>query len=119
MTTTLPEQAPFCCRCGAPRQAHCLCYEDVFAKAAFLEGENAKLGQETKPPELAEASLLFSQENDSCDDGDMGQELRVEMIDAGGGKYFIIKTERWAFDSVEELVALLRKAETFRSPNDL
>lgn len=67
-----------------------------------------------KPPEVSEASLLFTQENDSCDDGDLGQDLRVEIADAGAGPYFIIKTERWAFDSIDELVALLRQAEALK-----
>ena len=29
--------------------------------------------------------------------------------DAGGGAFFIIETERWAFDSIDELVELLEK----------
>lgn len=35
------------------------------------------------------------------------QVLEVSTSDAGGGIYFVIKTERWAFDSIEELITLL------------
>ena len=35
------------------------------------------------------------------------QEMEILTGDAGGGTYFIIKTERWAFDNIQELIDLL------------
>lgn len=50
---------------------------------------------------LEEADFKFYQENDSCDEGTNGQELIIKTIDAGGGKYLVLETKRWALDSDE------------------
>ena len=42
--------------------------------------------------------VTLSQENDSCDLSDVGQSMEIEFVDAGGGFYPVIKTERWAYD---------------------
>lgn len=58
-----------------------------------------------------EIKVVFSQRQDSCADVDCGtsQSITIERIDAGAGMYYVIKTDRWAFDSIEEFVKLLRK----------
>ena len=40
------------------------------------------------------------------------QILRVSSNDCGGGPYFVIKTKRWAFDSIGELVKILEDFKT-------
>jgi len=46
-----------------------------------------------------EAKFVFSQDQDSCGDtGDSFQTLIVDIEDAGGGNYLILKTDRWAID---------------------
>jgi hypothetical protein len=35
------------------------------------------------------------------------QYIVVKQDDGGGGPYWIIETDRWAFDSIEELVEML------------
>ncbi|WP_020474526.1 hypothetical protein [Zavarzinella formosa] len=57
--------------------------------------------------ELATGSVCFTQEADSCSEGI--QALDVSMEDAGAGKFFVIKTDRWAFDKIEDLEAILAK----------
>lgn len=63
---------------------------------------------ERVPPKLEEWSKRFAQDGDCCD-GEP-QDLHVDQLDGGGGPFWIIKTERWAFDSIEELVKVLREA---------
>ena len=62
----------------------------------------------SKKPEMFSAKFTFTQDADSCEGGDL-QQLEVEVDDAGGGKFFVIKTDCWAFDSIADLVALLEK----------
>ena len=57
-------------------------------------------------PELFGGTFTFTQDADSCSVGD-GQQLEVTVEDAGGGKYLVIKTDRWAVDSVADFTALL------------
>lgn len=56
--------------------------------------------------ELARASVTITQEADSC--SDEVQVLTLSADDAGGGWFWVIETERWAFDSLDELKDQLR-----------
>jgi hypothetical protein len=64
-------------------------------------------------PTMAIDTIKFTQDGDSCDSNNM-QFLTIRQEDAGGGPYWIMNTDRWAFSDVDELVALLRKAEKAR-----
>ena len=56
-----------------------------------------------------EAKFVFSQDQDSCGDtGDSFQTLIVDIEDAGGGNYLILKTDRWAI-SPEDLDAFVKR----------
>ena len=57
--------------------------------------------------ELARASIELTQEGDCCG-GDIVQNLKISSDDGGGGWFWILETERWAFDSPEELVNQLK-----------
>jgi len=61
-------------------------------------------------PTLFDGKLQYTQESDSCDPNDLGQAIDISAEEGGGGKFFVIKTERWAFDSIGELVELLDDA---------
>ena len=62
-------------------------------------------------PEMIRDCVTFTQESDTCaSHGDDYQNLTVREEDGGGGSFYAINTERWAFDSIEELVAVLRRA---------
>lgn len=54
---------------------------------------------------VARVSVEYCQEADSCADG--LNFLRMRTEDAGGGTYFVIKTKRWAFDDIDELIEVL------------
>lgn len=56
--------------------------------------------------ELDDAAFHFTQEPDSAAERDCPQELTVKITDSGAGHYIVIETQRWAFDSPEELTAL-------------
>jgi hypothetical protein len=56
---------------------------------------------------LETAQFQFTQEVDSCASG-LINELHVEVADAGGGPYIVLKTERWAID-VEDLPVFIKQ----------
>ncbi len=56
---------------------------------------------------LAHMTCTYTQNADSCDDKGGLQQLKVSTEDAGGGFYFVIETERWAIDSLEQLTEIL------------
>lgn len=58
------------------------------------------------PIAITEFSMEYTQEGDS-NSSDYFQSLELQITDAGDGSYFVLKTERWAFDSVEELIEVL------------
>lgn len=59
---------------------------------------------------MTTASAEYLQEGDDCSNGAI-QSLHINTEDAGAGTYFVIKTERWAFDSIEELIDVLKDFE--------
>lgn len=62
----------------------------------------------TEVTEEHEWSRIFEQ----AGDGNSGvkQQLCVRQEHCGGGPFFVIETERWSFDSIEEIVAVLQRA---------
>jgi hypothetical protein len=63
----------------------------------------------TQPTEVsAEWTREYRQDGDSLSTA--AQHLVIKSRDAGGGPYYIIETERWAFDSIAELSAMLTRA---------
>lgn len=64
-----------------------------------------------KEPEMIRDCVTFTQEADTCSHNEDGyQNLIVREEDGGGGSFYAINTERWSFDSIEELISLLRRA---------
>ncbi|HET7322656.1 MAG TPA: hypothetical protein VFI96_09195 [Longimicrobiaceae bacterium] len=59
--------------------------------------------------EIAEARIVYVQEPDSCASADAPQTLTVEAVDAGGGHYLVLSTERWACETPDEMAAMLRR----------
>lgn len=57
-------------------------------------------------------SLHYSQESDSCQREQIGQEIEISTDNAGGGSFVIIKTDRWAIDAdgIDEFAEMLRHA---------
>ena len=56
----------------------------------------------TKAKVLAE----YTQDGD-CATNESINIIRIETEDCGGGNYFVIKTDRWAFDSIDEIINLI------------
>ncbi len=64
-------------------------------------------------PTLQSLVATFSQESDTEQSDSLGQDIRIELTghpDTDG--YLIISTERWAVDTLDELVALLNRVLT-------
>jgi hypothetical protein len=57
-----------------------------------------------------EFEMTFTQDADCCDNKD--QFLTIKTQNGGGGDFYIIETERWAFDNIPELVTTLMRFYT-------
>ena len=67
----------------------------------------------SKPPRIERVKVVWSQDTDSNSggiDGDV-QTLTMRIEDAGGGPYYTLTSERWAFDAPEELLALVAQLD--------
>jgi len=58
-----------------------------------------------------ELKMTFTQDSDCCDSGD-GQFLTIRTENGGGGDFYVIETERWAFDNIPKLVTTLMRFYT-------
>lgn len=71
----------------------------------------AKLITEGFPKEdevlLDEVSATYMQDNDCTESSDDPQTLTLKTADGGGGKFFVLSTDRWAFWNVEELFTII------------
>ena len=54
----------------------------------------------------SEVMIKYNQQDDLS--GDELQTITVQTQDIGGGNYFVISTERWSFDSIDELILVLK-----------
>jgi hypothetical protein len=52
-----------------------------------------------------EFNITFTQDKDCCSVEE--QFITIKTENGGGGDFFVIETQRWAFDSIEDLVNLL------------
>lgn len=70
------------------------------------------------PPNILSESceITFTQDNDCMDDSNSGQFLKIKTenggVDGDKDDFFILETERWAFDNIDEMILLL---QTFKS----
>jgi len=70
---------------------------------------------ETKKTQLLsqEFTMTFTQESDCCDCKE--QYLTIKTQNGGGGDFYVIETERWAFDNIPELINVLKRFQTKHS----
>ena len=54
-----------------------------------------------------ELQMTFTQEADCCSTEE--QYLTIKTQNGGGGDFYVIETERWAFDNIPEMIAILMK----------
>jgi hypothetical protein len=71
-----------------------------------------------KGAELAEIGMTLERPSDCCDDSDLGQDLQIKTCDGGGGKFLVIKTERWAFDGSDEIDAFCESLKSLLAQLD-
>lgn len=57
-----------------------------------------------------EFEMTFTQEADCCDDKE--QYITIKTQNGGGGDFYVIETERWAFDNIPELITTLMRFYT-------
>jgi len=61
----------------------------------------APLVKRPKGVHLGELTATFCQDNDCCDSGKLGQDIKVEIVDGGGGNYALLSSERWAIEPAD------------------
>jgi hypothetical protein len=73
-----------------------------------MSEEQAKYKTDSeKPPVLMGITAKYFQEEDTLSDG-FGQEIEISAVSSDFRDfYFIIKTERWAINDVDEMIELL------------
>jgi hypothetical protein len=54
-----------------------------------------------------EFQMTFTQDADCCDSNE--QYLTIKTQNGGGGDFFVIETQRWAFDNIPELINILTR----------
>jgi hypothetical protein len=57
-------------------------------------------------PIISKRITTYSQNPDTCSK-DIVQNLTIETEDGGNGIYYIISTDKWAFDKIEEVIDIL------------
>jgi hypothetical protein len=57
--------------------------------------------------------MTFTQDSDCCDSNE--QYLTIKTQNGGGGDFYVIETERWAFDNIPELINILKRFQTKHS----
>ena len=66
-----------------------------------------------KPTVLTqEFKITYSQDNDCTDDNDTGQFLTIRTDNGGDEDFFIIETERWSIDNIDDLIETLEDFKT-------
>ena len=59
---------------------------------------------------LEELKARYSQQGDNAG-GEDWQDIEIQTQDAGGGIYYTIKTERWAFENIKEVADIIKDFE--------
>lgn len=54
---------------------------------------------------MNQISCVYSQESE--EEKDVDDELRVSILHQGAGFYFVMETKRWAFDSIDDLIKII------------
>lgn len=64
-----------------------------------------------KKPQLCSTALTYDQDGDSCGGPDY-QSITIKTMDAGGGHYLVIETDRWAInrEDIDAFTDMLRRA---------
>jgi len=69
------------------------------------------MGQDLKPDYVLKA--VYAQEEDCTKPVNQDPEndgynfLEIETTNGGGGTFFVMKTKRWAFDNVQEMIDII------------
>jgi hypothetical protein len=68
------------------------------------------MDSEKTKAQLEAMTATYSQEDDCCYSSELGtQKIEISIQDGGGGMYYILATDRWAFDSIEDLTNLINQ----------
>ena len=72
--------------------------------------ETKEYAEKCDVPVMSGLTATYSQENEN--DKDFEDKLKVSIYSAGGGFYFVMETERWAFDDIDSLIEVLNDFKT-------
>ena len=84
---------------------------------ALMDKLQEHIDKEMMPDKILvnEIKVTLEQGPDDCGPAE-DQILIVSMCDAGAGHYFVIETDRWAFDNIKDLID---KLEVIKKAFDL
>ena len=63
----------------------------------------------TDKPKPEKKTLVYSQDGDSSQENEDCQEITISTENGGAGDFYIISTNRWAFDKIADFVDLLKQ----------
>jgi hypothetical protein len=63
------------------------------------------------PVTVSKVTVEYIQESDCNSSSNHLQVLEITTEESGNGAYYVLNTDRWAFDSLDELYELLRDFE--------
>jgi hypothetical protein len=78
---------------------------EKFKEAGRSAAERISVANFSQPLTVGEIQVTYSQDADTWSDG--SQDLKISFLPTEDGGYYVIETERWAFDSKEELIRIL------------
>ena len=56
---------------------------------------------------ITQVKLTYTQESDT-NSSEGYQDLNLQLEESNGGHYFVLSTERWAIDNIDELINVLK-----------
>lgn len=58
---------------------------------------------------ISDSTMTYSQKQDDCSENleDL-QYLKVSTANSGAGTYYVLETERWAINDIDELIKVLK-----------
>ena len=89
-------------------------YKTCLIKKNFISlSKDYKMTDRKKYLISQDFQMTFTQDSDCCDDKE--QYITIKTQNGGGGDFYVIETERWAFDNIPELITILKRFEAAHS----
>lgn len=78
---------------------------EKFKEAGREAAQRISVADFSQPLTVGEIQVTYSQGADTWSEG--SQDLKISFLPTDEGGYYVLETERWAFDTKEELIRIL------------